>query len=72
MSFDLNDADYFFISAFLVNIILYSWMHFKCGSGKAMNEIKYGDRASAITQFVFIVILFIIIVGIFVFILGAE
>ncbi len=70
MSFVLEDTDYFFMSIFFANIILYSWMHFRRSSGKAMNDIKYGERVSMITQIVFIIVFLIAILGILGIIFG--
>jgi hypothetical protein len=70
MSFVWDATDYFFISIFFANVILYSWMHFRRSSGKAMNDIKYGARVAMITQVVFIIIFIITILGIWVTIFG--
>ncbi len=64
MSFVLDGTDYFFISIFFANITLYGWMYFRRTSGKAMSEIRYGDRVAMITQIAFIVIFIIAILGI--------
>ncbi len=70
MSLMLDDADYFFISICFANIILYCWMHFRRSSGKAMKDIKYGDRVSMLTQVVFIIVFLIAILGILGIIFG--
>ncbi len=72
MSFVLDDTDYFFISIFLANIVMYGWMHFRRSSGKAMKDIKYGDPVAMITYAVFIIIFLVAIIGILGIILGLR
>ncbi len=56
MSFELDGTDFFFIFILAAQIILYGWMHFRRSSGKAMNEVKYGDRMATMTRIAFIAI----------------